>query len=537
MAWLRKLKKRGIAPMFFKFLFFSTLMWMVILIITLTMTLQFSLSSLQTKIENGLTSTARTLAESQMIRQSLKDGSCPEELITYLDNMVAQTQDLDVVTVANTSSIRLYHVVHSRIGQRFVGGDEGPALAGEAYIVDGVGTLGHQRRAFYPVFDEEGHGMGFVMASTTMSRINELRNHIISTYMQLAWLVMLATLLVAGLLSLLIRRILLGYGPEEFVHSYLTQNEVINNLNEGIISVDERGMIQLVNRAAVQMLGLRPELLEGKMIDALIRDETGESLVLSRRKNVPTTRPNILCCNIPKNEEDKNIGTTLILTDKTEAMQTAEQLNGTRHIVSALRANTHEFMNKLQVISGLLQMGRQKDALVYISNISAVHAESMGPVLQYIHNPNVAALILAKLTNMRELDIRMTLLANSRLPTHSDYLSTNEIVSIVGNLLENAIEAVNARQEDGPRSIVLQITEDETGLLITVSDTGTGIAPENLPRIYQMGFSTKAKEGRGVGMGLVKEIVSRAGGSIEVDSDPNAGTSFTIICSEKRQRK
>ena len=537
MAWLRWIKRRGIAPMFFKFLFFSSLMWMLILVVTLVMTLQLSLSSLQTKIENGLASTARTLAESRMVRQALQEGACPQDLIAYLDNLIAQTQDLDVITIADSDSVRLYHVVRSRVGQHFVGGDEGAVLSGGSYIVDGVGTMGQQRRAFYPVLDDDGYVMGFVMASTTMSRINELRSHIIAAYVQLSGLVLLAALLTAGLLSLLIRRMLLGHGPEELVHSYLTQNEVLNNLGEGIISVDDRGMIQLVNRSAVQMLGLRPELLEGKPLDALLRDETGESLILSRRKNVPTSRPNILCCSIPLNKEDKNVGTTLILTDKTEAMQTAEQLNGTRHIISALRANTHEFMNKLQVISGLLQMGQQRDALAYISNISAVHAESIGPVLQYIQNPNVAALILGKLNNMRELDIRLTLLANSRLPAHSDYLSTSELVSTVGNLLENAIEAVNARQEDGPRSIVLQLTEDETGLLITVSDTGTGIAPENLPRIYQMGFSTKAKEGRGVGMGLVREIVSRAGGSIEVDSDPNAGTSFTIICSDKRQRK
>lgn len=537
MTWLRKLKKRGIASMFFKFLFFSTLMWMLVLIVTLTMTLRFSLTSLQTKIENGLASTARSLAESRMVRQSLQDGTCPSELTAYLDNLIAQTQDLDIITIADNASVRLYHVVHSRIGQRFVGGDETLALAGESYIVDGVGTLGQQRRAFCPVLDDDGHAMGFVMASTTLSRIKELRSHIISTYVRLAWLVMLASLLTTGLQSLIIRRMLLGHGPEELIHSYLTQNEVINNLDEGIVSVNDRGMIQLVNRSAVQMLGLRPELLEGKQLDSLLRDETGESLILSRRKNVATSRPNILCCSIPLTKEEKNVGTTLILTDKTEAMQTAEQLNGTRHIVSALRANTHEFMNKLQVISGLLQMGRQRDALAYISNISAIHAESMGPVLQYINNPNVAALILGKLNNMRELNIRLTLLANSRLPAHSDYLSTSDLVSIIGNLLENAIEAVNARQEDGPRSIVLQITEDETGLLMLVSDTGTGIAPENLSRIYQMGFSTKAKEGRGVGMGLVREIISRAGGSIEVDSDPNAGTSFTIICSEKRQRK
>jgi two-component system sensor histidine kinase DctS len=155
-------------------------------------------------------------------------------------------------------------------------------------------------------------------------------------------------------------------------------------------------------------------------------------------------------------------------------------------------------------------------------------------VLQRIRNISVAALLLGKLNNMRELDISLTLLANSDLPEHSRYLSTSDLVTIVGNLLENSIEAINAQRGDGPRSIVLQITEDKDGLLILVTDTGTGIEPENLSRIYELGFSTKAAQGRGVGMSLVHEIVSRREGSIEVDSEPMAGTIFTLIFNQKR---
>lgn len=527
----------GIAPMFFQFLCFSTLMWLAVLGITLVLTLKFSLSSLQEKIESNLVSTASTLAQSSMVHQSLEQGSCSQEFITYLDDMVAQTEDLDIITIADRNSVRLYHVVHERIGLHFVGGDEGPALDGKAYVVDGVGTLGLQRRALCPVFDSDGTVMGFVMASTTMDCIQELRSDITNTYAHLAAFVILFSLLVATLLSLYIRTVLQGHAPEELLHGYLTQNEVLNNLDEGIVSVDEQGLIQFVNRPATEMLGLDAEHLEGQPMDSLLRDNTEASLLLEKRKNVPTSQPNVLCCSIPLKKDGRQKGATLILSDKTEAMRAAEQLNGTRHIVSALRANTHEFMNKLQVISGLLQIGRQAEALAYISSISAVHAEAAGPVLHRINNPNVAALILGKLNNMRELDIRLTLLANSALPEHSKYMSTSDLVTVVGNLLENAIEAINARRDIGPRSIVLQITEDVCGLLISISDTGTGIAPENLNRIYTPGFSTKAKEGRGVGMGLVRDIVRHRNGSIEVDSDPFNGTSFTIICSKKRQRK
>ena len=219
----------------------------------------------------------------------------------------------------------------------------------------------------------------------------------------------------------------------------------------------------------------------------------------------------------------------LILKDRSELSRQAEQLGGTRHIITALRANNHEFINRIQVIGGLLQMNRLDDALEYIGNISADHAHAMGPVLQLIHNANAAALILGKLDNMRELDIRLTLLGNSCLPEHSRYLSTHELVTVLGNLLENAIEAVNALPLNSDRNIVLQVTEEETGLLIAVSDSGIGIPEDVMPHIFDIGFSTKADSGRGMGMRLVKAIVDRHDGTLEVDSEPDNGTTFTLI--------
>ncbi|MEG1594419.1 MAG: sensor histidine kinase, partial [Oscillibacter sp.] len=111
-----------------------------------------------------------------------------------------------------------------------VGGDEGPALAGESYMVDGIGTLGLQRRAFCPVRDRDGTVLGLVVASTTMLRLQTMREEITRTYEKLAVVVVFASLLVAGLLSLYIHRILLGHGPEELIHSYLTQSDMLNNL-------------------------------------------------------------------------------------------------------------------------------------------------------------------------------------------------------------------------------------------------------------------------------------------------------------------
>ena len=132
------------------------------------------------------------------------------EKLVVLDSLVAQTQDLDIVTIADTDSIRLYHVVHERIGLHFVGDDQGRVLKGEAYFSDAVGTMGLQRRFFHPVQEEDGTVIGFVIASATMDSIRELRSSITQMYAKLAAVLLLAALLLSWSMTLFLQKMLLA---------------------------------------------------------------------------------------------------------------------------------------------------------------------------------------------------------------------------------------------------------------------------------------------------------------------------------------
>ena len=527
-------RRNSTTPFFIQVVSIILLIWLVLLGITLALTLQYSLTAMLEKTDNGLSAAAETLASYDLVQKALQDGKCPDSLVAYLDDLVEKTADLDIISIADAHSRRIYHIVHQRIGGSFVGGDEQRALAGERYFSDATGTMGYQHRYFCPVVDDSGGVIGFVMASTTRSRIETLRSEITISYGKLFLLLTACTVFFIGLLAIYLKKQLRGARPEDLLRIYLVQSDILNSLEEGIVSVDTEGKIHFVNAAAVNTLGQREELLLGKSVDEVLRCQSGESLRNVEGENLATSRPSLLAGSVLMGSRESSTGQVLILKDKSEAVRRAEQLSGSRSMISALRANNHEFMNKLQVISGLLQMGRGQEALDYIGSVSASQAQSIGPVIQLIHNSNVAALILGKLNNTRELDIHMTLLTNSFLPEHSEYLSTAELVTIVGNLLENAIEAVNALPDQRTRRIVLQITEDETGLLVVVSDTGIGIPPEQLEHIFDSGFSTKATEGRGFGMNLIRNIADRHGASLEVDSEPDAGTTFTLIFNSKR---
>lgn len=530
-------KKRSSVPYFVQIMSWIMLIWLILLGITLGLTLRYSISTLEEKIDEILQSTVITLAESEQIQQSLEVGYCEEAMMDYLDSVVENTTDLDVITIADENAIRIYHVNRERIGQRFVGGDEGPALEGQRYFSDATGTMGYQHRFFSPVLDENGSIIGFVMASATQSRMQQLYRDISGTYLYLMGLLTLCTLILSAILAVYLRNTLRGAKPEELVRTYLTQNDILNSLEEGLISLDREGRVRLVNMAAEKTLGQKEELLLYRNVDEVLKNNEGGSLRGVIGENLLSNHPNLMVSSILLQSGSSWARQVLILNDKSEAFRRAEQLSGTRHIVSTLRANNHEFMNRIQVISGLLQMGRTREAMGYIGEISATHAQVIAPVMQLIHNSNVAALILGKMSTLRELDIQLTLLTNSYLPEHSRFLTSDELVSVVGNLLENAIEAVNAVSDVRSRTVDLQITEDDQGLLILISDSGVGIAPEHIPLIHKNGFSTKAAEGRGVGMSLVMGIVEHREGSLEVDSELGAGTTFTLIFNKERGGK
>lgn len=534
MATLLKRKKGQAAPLFVQTMCWIMLLWFILLSITLALTLRYSLDTLHEKIDDTLSSMVTTIATSPTVRVSVEAGVCDPLLVEYLDDLVESMQDLEVITIADRNSTRIYHINKELIGLQFVGGDEAPALEGTSYFSDATGTMGYQHRFFHPVRDDQGTVIGFVMASTTHTRMDELRNHIAATYGKLMLILTACTLVFSAFFAVYLNRILRGVRPEDVMRTYLTQNDVLNSLDEGLISLDPEGHVRLVNQAAEKMLGRKEALLLRADIDSLLLQENGISLKGTEGENLPTSHPNILLNSLKVANSSHWARQVLILKDKSELRRQAEQLGGTRHIVNTLRANNHEFLNKLQIIAGFLQMDRPQDALAYIGHVSEEHAQTIAPVMQLVHNANVAALILGKLDNMRELDIRLTLLANSHLPEHSRYLSTHELVTVVGNLLENAIEAVNAQPPIADRSVVMQLTEDETGLLIVLSDSGVGIREEDLPHIFDTGYSTKAHHGRGVGMALVKSVTDRHGGMLEVDSEPGSGTTFTLIFNRPR---
>ena len=403
-------------------------------------------------------------------------------------------------------------------------------------MTTGQGTLGKQRRAFTRVFDKEGNAAGFVMVSSLTSHIYENYGVVLLAFIPLTLIILLAAVLVSCSIAWRLRKSLLGHNPAEFVRLFIQRNEMFDALEEGILAIDCHGIILFANRAAAQIYHSIPEKLQGHPIRQVLFEcrleqvlETGEA---EYGREIEICGQYILCDRIPLKENGKVSGALCIYRNKTEMMRMAEELTGVKHIVEALRSNMHEFKNHLHIILGMVQLGEYRLVEQYINGLN-MDSMMLSAVVRCIENKTLAALVYGKIGQAREQDVTMTIDQNSHLPEHNEYLSTSQLVTILGNLLQNAIEATAGKE--GEREIVLFISCDENRLKIAVDDTGCGILPENQEKICRRGFSTKGTD-RGIGMNLVAGIIQDRKGSLAVDSEPGEGTGITVEITEKRSR-
>lgn len=417
---------------------------------SMIVTLYYSILLNQRRMDGSISDMAMVLSSSPVVVDTLEGRRDPEILGEFLDHVREATDNLDVITVCDAHSLRVYHPEKSEIGKRFIGGDEGPVLHGtDSYITDGTGTLGSQRRAFHVVKNKDGEIIGFVMAAVFTENLRHMRQDILKVYGLLAVLLLGAGIFQIRHVMGRLKKVLMGYKPEEFATKYVERSEVLDMMEEGIFAVNPEGRVILMNRSARALLGVE----EGRMVEGeLLADlypETRLPEVMETRKpqynmSMQMNHNHILATRLPLMEGDAVTGAVSIFRDKTEVMELAEQLTGASYMLDTLRAFNHEFLNKLHVILGYLQLGNNQEAIDYIMNTTLVSSQAVKEVPRQIPAAHLAALLIGKMMQAGELGIRLFLTPDSYCDETSLLMPADCYVAIIGNLLENAIEELNA---------------------------------------------------------------------------------------------
>ncbi|MDP4089206.1 MAG: sensor histidine kinase [Bacillota bacterium] len=490
--------------------------------------------NIESKAKTNIMNVAELMAHSREIVSELETGDPKGQIEPYVNMQLKHLQQIEYIIVADREGIRYSHPNPKMVGKKFVGGDEYRVeQKGETYISEATGTLGKSLRAFTPIYDEENKTeIGFVSVGTLYSNI-ETAKHTAILYILLIGLGGLtAGITGAFLLANNIRNTLLGLEPEEITRLYNEKMGILDAIHEGLIAVDCKGRITLINDSALNILNFESVVNKEELIGQNVEEV------------IPNTRlVNVLETGKPEFEKEQRINNTIIMTnripirnrgrivgaiasfrDKTEVTRLAEELTGAKKMAWSLRAQNHEFMNKLHTIAGLIQLEEYEEALQFISHVAKVRSNISNILTENIKDYSLAALLLSKYSKAEESRVKLQIDENSKLTRLPQDMASEEIGSLVGNLIENSLDEV---KNDGTGAIYIRIVEKENFLNIEVEDNGGGIPAEYREKIYEQGFSTKEGQ-RGHGMYIVKKIVDEYDGTISLDADNGVHWNITI---------
>ena len=510
----------------------------IILIVTLALFLGFAGSFINVQFETerrdqNLQNVAEAIAKSPLVVEAEYSNMDSYPLLKeYLDSLCDTLKDIDVISVVTKESTRLYHSNEELIGTVYDGTiPDFKEKSRDYYTTTDNGPSGTQRRAYAAIYDEEGNYAGFVIAIMLMKNIKNETIQIILTFILITIIAILIELFISAELSDKIKKSLLGYEPDVFTSMFRMRDNILESLDEGIVAVDKVGKVQFINKSAVEMLTTdgKEEAFIGKYVSNLSNTIPALNPLCASEtsRSVSSAYDNILIDTIPIKENDSVTGTVGILHDRKEYTKLMEDLTGTRYLVDSMRANNHDFTNKLHVILGLIQMEMYDEATSYIQNITMVQRETISKVMNCINEPAIAALLIGKIARASEINVKFVLREGCYYSSADISIPSEVLVTVIGNLIENAFEAMNDMNYDGQKELLFGMYSKPGALLITADDTGSGISDSNIERIFENGFSTKGS-GRGTGLYQVKNLIEAAGGKINVESQEGIGTSFTV---------
>lgn len=493
-----------------------------------------NLSTESKKRDQNLQNVAEVISRSQILTGESNIDS--EMLAEYLNSLMEALSSIDVVSVIDVDNVRLYHSNSALIGTVYDGTMPNfEENKGDCYTEYSSGPSGNQRRAYAAIFDSDGRYRGFVLAVMLMTSIQTVTEHTILLYGAVTVFALGLSFLLSRELSKKIKSGLKGYEPDVFSAMYNIRDNILSVIDEGILAVNSSGQVQFANAAAAEMLGVSVEDVvglpaEGLNCEAMLTDtlRAGEK-IMSRQSRLSDGKELIIDSIPLQNAEGIVVGAVGILHDRTEYTKLMEELAGNCYLVESMRANNHDFTNKLHVILGLIQMQMYEQAEKYIENISMVQRETIGNIMNKVSDPSVAALLVGKSARAAELNVKFFITKDSGYSPTDLHLPSGALVTILGNLIDNAFDAMD-KMDDGDirrHELHMCIRSMPGSLMITVADNGPGIEEGVQGQIFEKGFSTKGT-GHGTGLYQVKGLVEGLGGSITLKSKLGKGSCFTV---------
>lgn len=472
---------------------------------------------------------AQTTAQQPQVAEELRttrpatDGPVQTEA-----ERIRKATQAEYVVVMDRQGVRWSHTDPSRIGE-VVSTDPGQALAGRDVMEIDDGTLGRSARGKVPLRDTDGDIVGAVSVGIAYDSVRARLIHAIPGLFAYAGGALAVGALAAWLISRRVQRQTRDLAFSDIAGLLAEREAMLHGIREGVVALDRGGRVRLLNDEAQRLLGLGAEAVgrspdealgAGRTADVLAGRVTGTDLLTVRGQRV------LVANRMPTDDG----GAVATLRDRTELEQLGRELDSTRGLIDALRAQDHEHANRMHTLLGLLELEMYDDAVEFVGEVVGDHRVTAEQITERIQDPLLAALLVGKATVAAERGVTLWVSDRTRLPDR--LIDPRGLVTIVGNLVDNALDAAAGTPH---ARVEVELRAQGRAATLRVRDTGPGVPAEHRELVFTAGWSTKeppAHRRRGIGLSLVRRLAERQGGSATVDAAHGGGAEFVVVLPE-----
>ncbi|MBL5930673.1 ATP-binding protein [Lelliottia amnigena] len=449
---------------------------------------------------------------------------------------IADHSDASFIVIGDNNGRHLFHsAFEDRVGTTLVGGDNAEVLQGKNITTIRKGGLGISLRSKAPVFNDAGQVVGIVSVGYLTSYLDTITVSKVVNILIAAVLLLIALFIFSWYFTRSIKKQIFSLEPREIGLLVRQQKAMMESIYEGVIAIDAHLRIEVINQAARQLLGLPQPAreLRGQLIgdvispvsfftpQTMLAKDTHDEICRFNDLTVIASRVRIML-------EDSLQGWVITFRDRNEIDSLSAQLSQVKRYVDNLRIMRHEQLNRMTTLSGMLHMGRYEEAIGFIQAQSEHAQELLDFISSRFSSPTLCGLLLGKSARAREKGVELNFDPACRMEKPFAPLHEAELISIIGNLLDNAIESTQrAPLPHEPVEVLIKLNERE--LIIEVADQGVGIKPEIRERIFERGITTKTRGDHGIGLYLIDSYVTQAGGAIEIADNSPRGAIFSLF--------
>lgn len=472
------------------------------------------------------TATAAAAARSPSVAEAVRSAD-PSAVLQPYAEALRKDAGMDFVVIMDPRGRRWTHPTPERIGETYLG-HIGPAQRGGVLSEQFEGTLGLSVRTVAPVRDG-GEVVAIVSAGITVEEITQQVREQVTALLVAAG----AALALGGagtyVINARLRRHTHGMNAAELGRMHDFHQAALHAVREGLVMLDGGRRIALANDGARELLGLGDDAVGRPVAElGLPAPLTGALLASEPRVDeVHLTADRVVVVNTRPVVGGEQRGTVVTLRDHTELQALSGELDSERGFTRALRSQAHEAANRLHTVVSLIELGRAEEAVDFATAELELAQVLTDRVVGAVGEPVLAALLLGKTAQANERGVELVLTEDSRIDDHvlPGTLPPRDLVTILGNLIDNAVDAAGV--PGTPARVTVTLRTERTELLVRVSDSGPGVSPERTEDVFLRGWSTHGP-GRGIGLALVRQAVRRGHGTVAVGRGADGGAEFTV---------